>query len=105
MSLSSPLLDQVYLDQRLALIRKSRGLGGDSRVQRVELSQFKPVSTGQSERRIDASWVAHGQVSHWGHAHDRHTRYRALVDLERRADGSWRIKNLDFIDGQGLDAT
>ena len=105
LSLASPLLDQVYLDQRLALIRKSRGLGGDSRVQRVELTHFKPVKSDRSTLRIDASWVAHGQVSHWGHAHDRHTRYRAIVGLQREANGRWRIHSLDFIDGQGLDAT
>lgn len=105
MSLAPPLLDQVYFDQRLALIRKARGLGGDSRVQRVELTQFKPVKTDRSTLRIDASWIAHGQVSHWGHAHERHTSYRAIVGLQRETDGRWRINSLDFIDGQGLDAT
>ena len=105
LSLDPPLLDQVYLDQRLALIRKARGLGGDSRVQRVELTQFKPLRSDRSTLRIDASWIAHGQVSHWGHAHERHTRYRAIVGLQREADGRWRIHSLDFIDGQGLDAT
>lgn len=104
-SLASPLLDQVYLDQRLALIRKARGLGGDSRVQRVELTRFEPLPSEHAALRIDASWVAHGQVSHWGHAHDRHTRYRAIVGLRRNGAGAWRIDTLDFIDGQGLDAT
>lgn len=104
-SLAPPLLDQVYLDQRLALIRKARGLGGDSRVQRVELTRFEPVKADRSTLRIDAHWIAHGQVSHWGHTHDRHTRYRAIIGVQREADGRWRIHSLDFIDGQGLNAT
>ncbi len=104
LSLVPPLLDQVYLDQRRALIRKARGLGGDSQVQRVELTALETLDSEPASRRIDASWVAHGQVSHWGHAHERHTRYRALVTLIRQDDGTWKIGHLDFIDGQGLDA-
>jgi hypothetical protein len=104
-SLDPPLLDRVYLDQRRSLIERSRGLGGDSRVQRVELTAMKPLAANPHEASIDARWIAHGTVSHWGHSHPRHNQYRAIVHLHRQAGGNWKIDALNFVDGQRLSAS
>lgn len=104
-SLETPLLDRVYLDQRSSLIQRSQGLGGDSRVRRVELTMMKTLSANPREARVDAGWTAHGTVSHWGHSHPRHNQYRAIVQLHRPAGGPWKIKALNFVDGQRLGAS
>ena len=104
-SLEAPLLDRVYLDQRGSLIQRSQGLGGDSRVQRVELTMMQTLATNPHEASVDAGWVAHGTVSHWGHSHPRHNQYRAIVQLHRPTGGPWKIKALNFVDGQRLGAS
>ena len=104
-SLEAPLLDRVYLDQRGSLIQRSQGLGGDSRVQQVELTMMDTLAANAHEASVDAGWTAHGTVSHWGHSHPRHNQYRAIVHLHRPTDGPWKIKALNFVDGQRLGAS
>lgn len=100
LTLASPLLDDVYLEQRRALLAHDRGNGGESRVRRVEITAIRLLERARDAARVDAGWIAHGVVSHWGHAHERHHRYRAIVHLRREAGGAWKIHALDFVDGQ-----
>jgi hypothetical protein len=104
-SLDGDLLDAVYLQQRRAMLRQAEGLGGEGKVDRIEVleSHARPSVGSAGEWQVDARWMAHGTVSHWGHAHERHNLYQARLTL-RPADGQWKIVGLEFLGGGRLDA-
>lgn len=97
--LDGELLDEIYFQQRQALARRDIGQGGEGRVERVEILEIKVAPEGDT---LEARWTAHGEVSHWGHSHERHHSYRARLHLAPGTDGRWRIVRLEFLDGQRL---
>lgn len=102
-SLDGQLLEETYLQQRRSLLRHSQGIGGLGNVDRVEVEhlQLMPTDT-PATAELEAEWVAHGSVSHWGHSHPRHNRYRARLKLQVAPDQRVRITAMDFLDGQTL---
>jgi hypothetical protein len=104
-SLDGDLLEDIYLQQRQSLLRQAEGLGGEGRVDRIEILESKVVEDTQSAEgyAVDARWIAHGSVSHWGHSHPRHNLYAARLVL-RRSEAGWKITAMDFQGGQRLDA-
>jgi DNA-binding protein Fis len=116
-SLDDPLLESIYLQQRRSQMQQAKGLGGEGRVERIEILQTKLAesagrswwqtltdATGTSpEVEVEASWKALGEVSHWGHGHQRENLYRARLSLRRHEPGAWKIASLRFEDGQRLE--
>ncbi|WP_041361226.1 hypothetical protein [Methylococcus capsulatus] len=102
MSLDGPLLEQVYLRQRKAVLARNQGLGGEGRVSRVEMLDDGLVirKLGASSFEVTGRWIAHGAVSHWGHSHERHTLYAARMVLSIAGDGTWKITAMDLLEGQ-----
>jgi hypothetical protein len=105
-SLDGDLLDDIYLQQRSALLRLSSGLAGEGQVDRIDLLESRPhrVATRPGDWEVDTRWMAHGSVSHWGHSHERHNLYQARLTLRPAKDGQWKIVGMEFIGGQRLDA-
>lgn len=104
-SLDGVLLDDIYLQQRRALLRQTEGLGGEGKVDRIEVLDSQVLEDSvPGQLRVAARWMAHGTVSHWGHAHERHNLYQAQLSLHRGDDGQWKIMRLDFQGGKRLTA-
>ncbi|CAI8735294.1 hypothetical protein [Methylocaldum szegediense] len=105
MSLSGDVLEDVYLHQRRTLLQRGKGLGGDGRVQRVEVlsSDIESVDPESGRVSVAARWIAHGSVSHWGHSHPRDTLYAARLALSRAEDGRLKITDLEFTEERGTD--
>lgn len=105
MSLSGELLDDIYLRQRRALLRRGKGFGGDGRVERVEIlsSEIQSVDPKSGRCTVAARWIAHGAVSHWGHSHPRTTLYAARLVLRQAEDGRLKITDLEFTEGRRTD--
>jgi hypothetical protein len=98
LSLDGDILEEVYLRQRQALRQRSQGLGGEGRVNRIEILDSRIAQGTSRTLRIDARWVAHGTVSHWGHSHERSNEYRANFVLSPSLEGRWKITGLEFLD-------
>lgn len=102
-SVSGPLLEEVYLEMRSSLELESSG-GPRVRVYEIALRECQEVPGAEPASgsfRTRAEWVTIGQVTHWGHTHERTNRYEAeitLVALDRR----WRISELDLLDEERL---
>jgi hypothetical protein len=102
-SVSGPLLEEVYLEMRSSLELESSG-GPRVRVYEVALRECQEVPGAEPASgsfRTRAEWVTIGQVTHWGHTHERTNRYEAemtLVALERR----WSISELDLLNEERL---
>ncbi|RYU61496.1 hypothetical protein EWI61_05820 [Methylolobus aquaticus] len=105
LSLGSPLLDDIYLQQRRALLRQEEGLGGEGKVNRIEIlsAEIVDAGTGPDTCEVDTRWIAHGTVSHWGHSHPRRNAYRARIALSGDQQGHWKIIGLTFLDDHRLD--
>lgn len=100
LSLDGDILDEIYLRQRRALQQRDRGLGGEGRVNRIEVLDSRIAQGGARDMRIAARWVAHGTVSHWGHSHERSNEYQANFVLSPGFDGRWKITSLEFLDAR-----
>ena len=104
-SLDGDLLDDIYLQQRRALLRQAEGMGGEGKVNRIEVLEAKVLPLGRSPGafQVMSRWMAHGTVSHWGHSHERHNLYQARLKVRAMEDGLWKIVGLEFLDGRRLE--
>ncbi|MDD5035541.1 MAG: hypothetical protein PHE55_12370 [Methylococcaceae bacterium] len=102
-SLEGDLLDEIYLRQRRVIQQQARGLGGESRVDRVEVLDCQVSPKPGRAYEFTARWMAHGTVSHWGHSHQRDNLYQARLNLLPGSDGRWKIVGLDFQAGKRLE--
>lgn len=97
-SITGPLLEQVYLEMRESLELESSG-GPRVRVYEIALRECLEVgdsrlAPGQFRKR--AEWVTIGEVTHWGHTHERTNRYEAEMTVSAAGD-TWRISALDLL--------
>jgi len=119
-SVGGTLLERVYLEIRESLELEGRG-GPRVRVQEVALREVSPLSLEDARNgerggrmRLRAEWATVGEVTHWGHTHERTNRYEAVMELV--ADfgagrpsgqgggepaaivGDWRVVGLELLD-------
>jgi len=97
-SVTGPLLEQVYLEMRASLELENTG-GPRVRVYEIALRQCQDVpgselKTGGFKTR--AEWVTIGEVTHWGHTHERTNRYEAEITLAAIGE-TWKFSGLDLL--------
>jgi len=75
--------------------------GGIARVDAIENLVLKDITTleGRSGFRSVAEWTAKASAGHWGHAHRRTIRFRALVELVDD-DGTWKLTGITVVDAK-----
>lgn len=73
--------------------------GGIARVDTVEDLVLKEIISleGRSGFRALAEWTARASAGHWGHAHRRTIRFRALVELVDD-DRAWKLAGITVVD-------
>lgn len=73
--------------------------GGIARINSVEDLVVKDLAAleGRTGFRSLAEWTALASAAHWGHAHRRRIRFRALMELEEIA-GSWKLTGMTVVD-------
>ena len=81
-------------------------MGGEGKVDRIEVLDSHVDGLGQQPGvvQVTSRWLAHGSVSHWGHAHERHNLYQARLILRNSNEGGWKIVGMEFLDGQRLES-
>ncbi len=102
-SVTGPLLEKVYLEMRGSLELENAG-GPRVRVHEIALRQCRPLAGGDlapGAFRTRAEWVTVGEVSHWGHTHERTNRYEAEMELIP-AGMSWKISGLNLLDEERI---
>lgn len=105
LSLDGDILEEIFLRQRQTLETSAQGLGGEGRVNRIEILDSRITRAAPRTLRIDARWVAHGSVSHWGHSHERSNEYQAHFVLSPGLEGRWKITGVEFLDAQRRNGT
>ena len=102
-SVSGPLLERIYLEIRSSLELESSG-GPRVRVYEIALRDCDTVAGGMVAGggfRTRAEWVTIGEVTHWGHTHERTNRYEAEISLTA-IDSTWKISALDLINEERI---
>lgn len=91
-------LTDVEAELGRALAIKVAG-GGIARVKAIENLTIKDTTTleGVSGFRTVAEWTAKASGGHWGHAHRRIIRFRALVEIVEDA-GVWKLAGITVVD-------
>lgn len=97
-SISGPLLEQVYLEMRSSLELENAG-GPRIRVNEIALRECHAADSPELPEgsfKTRAEWVTIGEVTHWGHTHERTNRYEAEVTI---SSGSkvWKISGLNLL--------
>lgn len=97
---AAPELADVQHELDRALAIKVAG-GGVARVDSVEKVTLKDVAVleGRPGFRGVAEWTAKASGSHWGHAHNRTIRFRALVELVDE-QGAWKLAGITVTDAR-----
>ncbi|MEM7699097.1 MAG: hypothetical protein AAF236_11915 [Verrucomicrobiota bacterium] len=97
-SVTGSLLERTFLEVRQSLELESSG-GPRVRVYEVSLRETELLSRHWRVRdsfQVRASWVTIGEVTHWGHEHERTNRYEAEFNLLADEE-HWRIQGLDLL--------
>src|SRR5690606_12694805 len=80
-SIMGPLLERVYLEMRSSLELESSG-GPRVRVYEIAMRECRNLNVSDADEstfRAFAEWVTVGEVTHWGHTHERTNKYEAEV--------------------------
>lgn len=102
-SVSGPLLEEVYLEMRESLELESTG-GPRVRVYEIALRECKETGKdglAEGQFRTRAEWVTIGEVTHWGHTHERTNRYEAEMTVSALED-TWKISGLDLLNEERI---
>ncbi|MEM7024966.1 MAG: hypothetical protein AAF637_20650 [Pseudomonadota bacterium] len=105
--------DDIGFDQALATfvvsdavpavgseIRRGLGVtlpsGARARVDEIDAFTIEDVTAQDEGFGVLASWTSRVSGGHWGHAHRREIRYRALMDVVE-IDGLWKLRGLTVL--------
>jgi hypothetical protein len=93
-------IEDVETELRRALAIKVAG-GGIARVNAIENLTVKDITAldGASGFRSVAEWTAKASAGHWGHAHRRTIRFRALVEVVQIA-GVWKLVGITVVNAK-----
>ncbi len=102
-SVTGHLLEQVYLEMRSSLELENTG-GPRVRVNEIALrecraSESPGIPEGSFKTR--AEWVTIGEVTHWGHTHERTNKYEAEMTISSENE-VWRISGLDLLNEERI---
>jgi len=102
-SVTGPLLEEVYLEVRGSLELENKG-GPRVRICEIALRECEPEGSEVVEDgrfRVRADWATIGEVTHWGHTHERTNRYEARMTLEA-GEERWKVAELDLLEEERM---
>jgi hypothetical protein len=93
-------LDDVETELRRALAIKVAG-GGIALVRAIEKLAVKEIVAlrGAAGFRAVAEWTAKASAGHWGHAHRRTIRFRALIEVVK-VKGAWKLAGITVVNAK-----
>ena len=98
-SVSGPLLEKIYVEIRSSLELESNG-GPRVKVYEIALreAQSEATTPGVSDDEVTvlANWATIGEVTHWGHTHERTNRYEARMKISPIGE-NWKVVGLDLL--------
>lgn len=105
-SIEGDLLEDVYLEIRNSLEVENVG-GARVRVYEIALREAKMLemsSHSGKSFRTHSEWVTIGEVTHWGHTHERTNKYEAEITVDA-VEGTWKLANLELLNEERIQKT
>lgn len=103
-SVDGPILGWIYNDVYESLILRDDG-GAVCKIQNATILDSEPLPATEDapaadpQFRVRCHWKVVGNVSHFGHTHQRTNEYEAIYTLARR-DGAWKIIDTEVLNTQ-----
>jgi hypothetical protein len=95
-SVAGSLLEKIYLEIYASLKLENAG-GPRVRVYEIALRDVAEMSSDDVDSFVSkAEWVTIGQITHWGHTHERTNKYEAQITATLY-EGEWKISELDLL--------
>ncbi len=98
-SVSGPLLEKIYVEIRSSLELENNG-GPRVKVYEIALREAQPgaspIGAESDDVTVLANWATIGEVTHWGHTHERMNRYEARMKISP-FDETWKVVGLDLL--------
>lgn len=101
-TVTGPLLEEVYLEIRQSLELESLG-GPRVKVYEIALRDWRRSEEAlpgdvraDDSLRVLANWATIGEVTHWGHTHERTNRYEAEVTF-LAVEEQWKVSELELL--------
>lgn len=98
-SVSGPLLEDIYVEIRSSLELENNG-GPRVKVYEIALREAKAEDqTAEDDGdslTVLANWATIGEVTHWGHTHERTNRYEARMVISP-VNSDWKVTGLDLL--------
>ncbi len=95
-SVTGALLEKIYLEIYASLKLEAAG-GPRVRVYEIALRDVTEAACEVADSFASkAEWVTIGQITHWGHTHERTNRYEALITASLSGN-EWKISELDLL--------
>ncbi len=101
LSVTGELLTDIFLETKHSLVLANQG-GAQAKVKAVVLEniELKP-SEQDNSFQVEADWIVHGAVGHWGHIHQRSNHYQAVLTLV--VDGQhWKLQQMMVLQQERL---
>lgn len=104
-SIEGALLERVYLEIRNSLELENVG-GARVRVYEIALREAKMEGlVGDTNAFLaHTEWVTIGEVTHWGHTHERTNKYEAEITVDA-VEGTWKMSDLELLNEERVQKT
>lgn len=95
-SVTGTLLEKIYLEIYASLKLENAG-GPRVRVYEIALRDVTEAPSESEDSFVSkAEWVTIGQITHWGHTHERTNKYEAQITASLSGH-EWKIRELDLL--------
>jgi hypothetical protein len=95
-SVTGTLLEKIYLEIYASLKLENAG-GPRVRVYEIALRDVTEAPSESEDSFVSkAEWVTIGQITHWGHTHERTNKYEAQITASLSGH-EWKISELDLL--------
>ena len=95
-SIAGDQLTAIYLEERQRMEAVNRG-GARVKILDVDVLQIEDLKKSGTDVVVTAQWEVGGQVTHFGHTHDRRNAYRAKMTLSP-IDNNWKVVAIDIME-------
>jgi hypothetical protein len=89
---------KAELDRALAIKVPGGGIARVNAIENLGVKDTTELPDGSGFRTL-AEWTARASAGHWGHAHRRTIRFRALMEFAE-VEGMWKLIDLTVVDAQ-----
>lgn len=95
-SVAGKQLATLYLEQKQRMESVNRG-GPSVKILNTFVDEIAQIRSSGEDFLVNTEWQVSGEVTHFGHTHERSNRYKAEITLSA-VDDQWKISRINVLD-------